>query len=198
MFTNIVTMVEKNIVVNNRKIEYQGIFKVHELFSTINNAINNKGYTKNEKKTEEMVTESGRKTYVELRPFKVKSNYYKLIIKIKIRLNNITEIKEVIDNTPQLFQQGNIDITIDSWIFTKFENKWIMKPWVTLAKLFINHYIYKLPEDPAMVSEVAGDTAHLCAEIKNLLNSYVSKPQPKINEEELKKEIEKEILEELE
>ena len=57
------TNFERNLIINNRELAYKGIFRVAELFSTINRALEEKGYTKREKKTEEIVTESGRQTF---------------------------------------------------------------------------------------------------------------------------------------
>ena len=64
------THCEKNLIINNRELNYKGIFRADELFTLINRALQAKGYDKREKRTEEIVAEGGKKTSIELRPFK--------------------------------------------------------------------------------------------------------------------------------
>ena len=54
---------EGNLVINNRELIYKGIFRVDDLFREINMALQERGYTPREKKSEELVTEAGRKTF---------------------------------------------------------------------------------------------------------------------------------------
>ena len=54
---------EKELVINNREFKYRGIFKLDEVFSTINKILDEKGYEKREKLNQELVTESGKKIY---------------------------------------------------------------------------------------------------------------------------------------
>ena len=58
----------KELIINARELKYHGIFHPRDLFAAINRALEGRGYTKREKKTEELVTEFGRGTFVELRP----------------------------------------------------------------------------------------------------------------------------------
>src|SRR3989344_5714895 len=104
------TSCEKDLVINNRELKYKGIFRTDEIFTAINRALEEKGYEKREKKTEELVTESGKKTLIELRPFKVKTHYLALMLKIKINIDNAVEVIEKIEGIKEKFQQGNVNI----------------------------------------------------------------------------------------
>src|SRR3989344_6373451 len=103
---NMDTYYEKNLIINNRELVYKGIFRVDELFQTLQRALQERGYTPREKKNEELVTETGRKTFVELRPFKEKTNYATLMIALRITLDNVTETLEIVDGERQKFQKG--------------------------------------------------------------------------------------------
>lgn len=165
-------MTEKNLIVNNRLITYKGLFRVHELFDTINQALEELGYQKQEKKTEERVAPSGRKTYIELRPFKVKTNYVTLMLKIKVSLDNVTEVTKEVDHVPKTFQQGEIDIALDAWSLTDYASRWGMKPWVFFLKAFISRYIYHFPLESSFINELKADAARLIEQIKALLSLY--------------------------
>ena len=114
---------EKYLVINGRELKYKGLFKVDELFAVINKSLERKNYEKREKKTEELVTEAGRKTHVELRPFKVKSNFVTLMIKMKITLDNVTETVMEKDGIKNKFQLGDVIIVFDSWVLTEYQNR---------------------------------------------------------------------------
>ena len=184
---------ERDLVVNNRELKYKGIFLFDELVATIDSSLENRGYEKQEKRTEETVTESGRKTYLELRPFKVKSNYARYMIKMKINLDNVTESLEEVQGLKKKFQKGEINIIFDSWLLTDYYQRWNMKPWVYFWKGLINKYVYKFPFEASFKGELAGDTVYIYTQIKKLLNSYKFETGKIIKEENIKREVAKEI-----
>ncbi|MBI2666951.1 hypothetical protein HYX13_05035 [Candidatus Woesearchaeota archaeon] len=198
------TYFEKNLVINNREVKYKGKFKVEELFRTINKTLTEKGYTKREKKTEETVTDEGRTTLIELRPFKEKTEYVTLMIKIRIHLEGITEKTEDLEGVRHKFQQGKILLTFDAWSLTDYQQRWGMKPWVFFFKGVINKYLYTFPMEAGFTGELVGDTGYIVGEIKKLLNSYEEKEGKgekevkKIKEEEVRKSAEEEMKKEME
>jgi len=165
-------MAEKNLVINNRTITHQGIFRVDELFNTINSVIEKLGYKKQEKKTEETVFPSGKRTYVELRPFKSKTNYVKLMIKIKVDLDKVIETTKEVDNVKRNFQQGNVNIVVDAWSVTDYESRWGMKPLFFFLKAIANKYVYHFPSEENFIDELKSDTNYLTDQIKALLKLY--------------------------
>lgn len=185
---------QKNLVVNNKQIVYSGIFKSEELFSLVNKVLDEKGYSKNEKRSEETVTPSGKKLYLELRPSKIITNYITLMIKIKISLENVTEEVKEVKGQKRKFEKGDVVISFDSWSITDYEHRWGMQPLVYFLKGVINKYLYTFPIESGSTSALVGDTAHIYGQLKKLLNSYSGKQEKKVSEEKIKQEIEKDIL----
>ncbi len=184
---------QKNLVINNRELKYIGIFEVKKLFDVINNALEEKGYTKREKKTEELVSEQGKKVFLELRPYKYRTNYLKLMIKMKIFLDKIVDHQEEVDGRQKKFQKGEITIVFDAWVITDYEQRWGMKPFVFFMKGLINKFLYQYPLEGDSGGVVAGDTAYLHSKIKNYLRSHVSKDKSHKSEEDIMKEVSKDI-----
>ena len=192
-----IVSLEKNLIINNRELRYKGVFRVEELFSAINKALQEKGYEKNEKKTEEVVSEEGRRTHIELRPYKVKTEYVMLMIKIKITLDAVTETVETVNGVKQKFQNGDVLVVFDAWLMTDYENRWTMKPLVYFLKSFINKYVYTFPLEAGFTGELTGDTAHVYATIKKLLQSYKYQVGKAVREEDVRKEMEREVEKEM-
>jgi hypothetical protein len=191
------THTEKDLVINNRELLYKGIFRVEELFSLINRVLEVQGYTKREKKSEETVTPDGRQAYIELRPYKVKTEYVTLMIKLKIILDNVTETFEEVDNLKQKFQQGDVTIIFDSWSLTDYQGRWNMKPWVYFMKGMVNKLIYQFPKESGFRGELMQDTAYLYARIKRLLDSYSPKQKQQVSEEEIRMQVQQDIQKEI-
>ncbi len=185
---------EKNLIINNRELRYSGILRVDELFQRINRALEERGYQKREKKTEEVVTEAGRRTYIELRPRKVKSNYAQFGIKIKITLDHITEVVEEVQGVKKKFQRGDLLLVFDAWILTDYENRWSMKPLAYFLKGIINKYLYTFPLEAGFPGELVGDTAYIYAQVQKLLQSYNPTVVKVAKEADIVKEMEKQVL----
>ena len=165
-------MVEKILVINHRTITHKGIFRVDELFNTINSALEKLGYQKQEKKSEETVFPSGKKTYVELRPFKIKTNYVTLMIKIKISLDKVIETTKEIDGVKKTFQEGDVNIVFDAWSVTDYAARWGMKPLFFFVKSVINKYIYHFPSEENFVGELKSDAGYLSDQLRALFGLY--------------------------
>lgn len=189
-------MTEKNLIINNRVLAYQGIFRADELFSAINRALREKGYIQQEKKSEELVTPLGRLHQLELRPYKISTNYITLMIKIRITLDNVTDAVLKRNGVKEKFQRGDVHITFDAWSLTDYERRWGMKPWMYFLKAVISKYLYRFPYEEGTIVEIAADTAYVYAQIKKLLHSYEGKEVAVPKEKEVRKKVEEEMLRE--
>ncbi len=187
------TYYEKELVINGRELKYSGIFRADELFATINRALEAKGYHKREKKTEELVMEEGRQTHIELRPYKKKTNYGILILKIRLTLSNVVEELQEQEGLTQRFDKGDILMIFDAWVYTDYEHRWGMKPAVYFLKGLFNKFVYRWPLEGSFQSEVSSDTAYMYSQIRKLLRSYGGEQPLSVSEEEIRKEVEQEI-----
>jgi len=165
-------MSEKLLVINGMQLNYKGIFEFDELLRVINKAVTERGYQKHEKKFDEEVLPEGKNLYIELRPRKNKTAYFQLMIKIKITMKNITEVKAKIDEMPRTMNKGDIGIVFDAWTTTDYENRWGNKPWFYFLKTFINKFIYKFPLEAGFTGEVADDTRYVYNQIRAALGLY--------------------------
>ncbi len=195
------THCEKNLIINGRELNYSGVFRAEELFAAINRALEERRYITREKKTEESVRETGRRTFMELRPYKEKSNYVTLMLKLRMYLENISETTKESKSMNQVmkrsFHQGEVKIIFDAWVLTDYESRWGMKPWAYFLKGLFNKFIYTFPLEAGWVDELAADTAFVYGRARKLLDSYAGKEVVKVSEEEVRKKVEKEIREEI-
>ncbi len=190
-------MSEANLVINNRELNYKGIFRASDLFQTINRLLLERDFVKNEKKTEEVNTEEGRRSYIELRPTKVKSGYITLQVRIKITMDRVTSVVEEVNGVPTRFEKGDIDISFDGWVKTDYSGRWTQHPWVHFMKGIINKFVYPFKLEQKYASEIFVDVAYIYGGIRNLLNSYSGKSSKPISEEDVKKQVEIQLGEDM-
>ncbi|MEK6951232.1 MAG: hypothetical protein AABX13_05925 [Nanoarchaeota archaeon] len=193
------THCEKNLVINGRELKYSGIFRSDELFAAINQALRERGYERREKKTEETVTVEGKRTLIELRPYKEKTSYVALMLKIRIILEKVTETVQPRPGQQykEKFQQGDILLIFDAWSMTDYEARWGLKPWAYFLKGLINKFLYTWPLEAGFMGEVMSDTAYIYARAKKLLLSYQPERAKPPAEEEIRRKVEEEMEEEM-
>ena len=189
-------MPEKNLLINNKKITYSGIFRTSEVLAEIRRALEEKGYTYLEKKNEELVTPEGRLLQLELRPVKQVSLYMQFMVKIRLTFDNITETMKEVSGVKQKYQQGDIVIAFDAWSITNHEGRWGLRPFSYFMKSFIHKYVYKFKIEEDLLRQLLSDTAYVYAKMRELLQSYQGKKIPLLKEEEIMKKVEEEMKEE--
>ncbi len=186
-------MVEKNLVINNRRFTYSGVFSFSDLLEVINKAIKKKGYANSEKRNEEVVNEIGKNIYLELRPRKEKSNYVTVWIKIKLNFRNITQIQQEHNGHKRVMEQGNVEIIYDSWVYTDWEDRWGQGPFNFFMKAFVHKWFYKLPLEDSFTSELTDDTAYLFNQVQSLFQSYRKQDVKYTFEKDVRKSVTEDI-----
>ncbi len=185
---------ERNLVINHRVLNYSGVFHVKELFELLNSTLLERGYTLRDKRNEEVVSEAGRNYYLEIRPFKDKTNYVALMQKIVIRLRNVTKTVQEFDGNQIIFDSGEIEIVFDAWSYTNYDSRWGMKPFVYFMKTLINQWFVHLPMESGFTGELVDDTGYIYGTIRDLLAGYRRRDRSYVSEVEVRSEIEKDIL----
>ncbi len=186
-------MVEKNLLINNKKISYHGVFRTDELFSVLRQVLEEKGYAYAEKRNEELVTPEGRLLQLELRPVKQVSPYMQFMVKIRMTLDNITETTKDVSGIKQKYQQGDVVIAFDAWSITNHEGRWGLKPFSYFMKSVIHKYVYQFKIEEDLLRDLVTDTAYIYAKVRELLQSYQGKKIPPMKEEEIMKKVGEEI-----
>ena|SRR3989344_626142 len=188
-------MVETDLAVDAKELRYKGIFKIDELFKIINKSAEARGYSRNEKRSEEVVTEAGRRVFLELRLKKEVGPGAFLSIKMRITLDSLTEKIELISGQKRNVNQGDVLIIFDGWLETKYEDRYHRAPIRFFLKGLINKYVYPILPEGKYKSEVTSDIRFIESEILKSLKVYRhgDEESKKISEKIVQKEIEEDI-----
>lgn len=169
-------MTEKQLVTDNEKIEYEGIFNWEKLYNFITEKLNDKDYQKHRKKYEENVEESGKNIFIDLRATKKKTSNATLVIKLILEFQNLTDTTAEEAGIPAKVKKGKVRITIDSWVNTDYEDLWRNNAYSYLFQGLIKKYFpmledYLLSEE-GYSGEVGSDSEYLVEEVRSYLKLY--------------------------
>ena len=165
-------MREKNHIVDGLEINYEGIFELDELLKAIDKNTSEKGYTKYEVRREELVTEKGKEFYIQLEPKKSKSEYYDLILKIRIRITNLKDQEVIKNNVKKRLQKGKINIILDAWVFTDYQSRHQQNPTFYFFRSLYDKYAKKPIHSKKHYGEVSEDCHYVYHNIKSHLALY--------------------------
>ena len=118
-----------------------------------------------------IVTPSGRQMRVILEPWKNISDYYKLIVSIKINVADLKDVEVKTDKSVIRTGQGTVRIIFDGYIISDRKNKWSEKPLYWFMSILFEKYLFREHYQKAE-RWVKSDVEDLHYKIKAYLNSF--------------------------
>lgn len=164
-------MGERKLVIDHLKFSYDGLFNVEELYGLISSWFFEKGWDWYEKMNQEQVTAEGRQIYILLEPWKSASDYYKLVMRIKINLVNVKDVDVEHGGLTLQMNQGVVRITLDGYVLADRHNQWGKKPWTWFLSIIFQKYFFK-DHYEKFETWLKSDVEDLHDKIKNYLNVF--------------------------
>ena len=162
-------MSEKKLYLDGLELNYEGLFDLKALLKTIDGLVKQRGYGKGEKRREELIRAGGREFSMELRPVKKKTDYFVLMVKMRISITNMTDVEVVKDDARTIMNKGKVNILFDAWTTTDYELRWEQKPLFYFLRNLFERGIYKFHTD-RYSDELIDDTHFIYNNIKAFLN----------------------------
>ena len=162
-------MVETQIIVDGETIAYEGLFDAHELFMLIDSFFHEKHWDKREIQSLEKVEPQGKIVELELQPYKKITDYVRYVIRIFIRMRNITEVEIEKDGHKIRLNKGLVNITFDGFLETDYEGRWEAKPMYIFIRTIFDKFIYKVYTG-RFEAELVDTVNMLKSQIKSYLN----------------------------
>lgn len=164
-------MGEKRHIVQDLGINYEGLFKLSELYLTIEHWLKERGYDKEESKNHEQVLKTGKDIMVELWGDKKFSDYAQCKIKITIHAKNMKDIMVKKDGVEVPMNQGKIVVGLNGYLVTDYKAKWEGKPLFYFLRMAFDRWIYSV-NTQKFEAGVSEEVEHLYKTVKGHLNMY--------------------------
>jgi len=162
-------MSEKKLYLDGLELNYEGLFNLNSFLKAIDGLIKQRGYVKGEKRREEIIKSTGREFSIELRPVKKKTDYFVLMVKMRIYITDMTDVEVVKDDVRTIMNKGKVYIIFDAWTTTDYEFQWQQKPLFYFLRNLFERVIYKFHTD-RYSDELVDDTHFMYNNIKAFFN----------------------------
>ena len=164
-------MAERETLVDNYRIQYEGLLSVVDLYTMIDEYFEEKGYDKREKKNIEKVSPEGKYIEIHVEPWKKMTDYAKSVIGVRVVMSDIKEVEIEKDGVKVKLNQGKVQFVFDAWLETDYEHRWEMKPMFFLVRTIFDKYFFK-NYTISFKNEVASDLNQLIVLMRSFLNLY--------------------------
>lgn len=165
-------MSEKKLIIDRLKIDYSGLVNINDFYRAISAWFYERGYDMFERRNIELNTPKGKTIEIELCPWKKTTDYAKNEIKVRIFAKNVIDKEVDKDDVKIKVQQIEMQIIIDGWLTTDYENRWEKKnPIFIFIRTLADKFIFKSYTNK-FESMVVEDVNHLQNRIKSFLNIY--------------------------
>src|SRR3989344_8752862 len=138
-----VLMAERDVVIERYRLTYEGLFKVLDLYTTMDEFFEDKGYDKREKKNIEKVSPEGKYIEIHVETWKKMTDYAKSVIGVRVVMSDIKEVEIEKDGVKVKLNQGKVQFVFDAWLETDYEHRWEMKPMFFLVRTIFDKYFFK-------------------------------------------------------
>lgn len=166
-------MSEKFLIIDHLKVSYEGLFNAAELYNVIASFFFGKHWDWHEKVNMERVTADGRQIYQNFYPWKSVSNYYKIIMGIKIIMADVKEVEVAHEGDTLRLNQGTVRITIDGYVVADRDHEWTgsVMPFRWFFTILGQKYFFR-DHFKKMETWLRGDVEDLHGRIKRHLNTF--------------------------
>ncbi len=164
-------MAEIDVVIDKKRLTYEGIFKVRDLYNMIDQWFEDKNYDKREILNVEVVKPEGKFIEIEMQPWKKVTDYANRLIYLRILMHDVKEVDIEKDGKTVRMNQGKIQIIFDAYLKTDYEDRWEMLPVYFFLRTIWNKYIYQ-PFTKGFKAGVKKDCIELYNNIRAFLNMY--------------------------
>ncbi|MBI2662278.1 hypothetical protein HYX11_02355 [Candidatus Woesearchaeota archaeon] len=164
-------MSERTLVVDHLKLSYEGLFNASELYNIISSWFYEKGWDWYEKMNQELVTPSGKQIRWLFEPWKNISDYYKLVMAIKIHILDVKQVEVEHEGQKIKLDHGVIRITFDGYVVSDRKGKWTNKPFTWFLSIIFEKYFFR-EHYSKFELWIKSDVDDLHQKIKSYLNVF--------------------------
>jgi len=164
-------MVDVETIIEKRKIVYEGLFSMPELYKLLDAYFEELGYDKSERRMTESIREGGKFIEYKIEPYRKQTDYLQYRIFIKIVGEDIKEVEVEKDNRKIRLNKGKVILIFDAYLDSDYEGMWEGKPVYFFLRVLYNKFIMA-SHMTKHADEVKKHCLDLMDNIKSFLNLY--------------------------
>ncbi len=136
-------MAEKQLIIDQLKFTHEGVFDLHGLYRLMASFFYEQGWDWKEIMNSEQILPSGRHIKIELEPWKSITDYFKMILRIRIHCADVKQVEIEQNGTKVTLLEGKLMMVFDGYILSDRADKWEATPLRWFIRLIFDKYIFK-------------------------------------------------------
>jgi len=164
-------MVQRYIIVDQTRLNYEGLFDMRQLFGLINSWNFEKGYDRREKRNEQGNYPDGRTYIIEMFPWKKISDYFRNVVRIRIFADHVKDVEIEKNGNKLRLQHGRVQIIMSAFLETDWQERWEKKAILFFIRAIVERYLMK-EWFKKHEANIIADFNDIHTKIKNFLNIY--------------------------
>ncbi|MGM5488296.1 MAG: hypothetical protein ACQESG_05075 [Nanobdellota archaeon] len=164
-------MPEREVIVNKKRITYEGLFDSKGVYKLIEDYFDDLNYDKVEKKNIEVVKPEGKYVEIVMEPYKKISDYINVIVKLRLILSDLKDVEIEREKKKVKVNQGKLQIVIDGYYETDHQNKWQANPINFFLRTVFNKYFLE-PYTKQGFGNCKKDVTGLVTKLQRYLNTF--------------------------
>ncbi len=162
---------DRRLVVDHLKLNYEGLFNAAEVYNVISSWFFEKGWDWYERINDEQVTPNGKFMRLVLEPWKSTTEFYKLMMKLKVHMSEVKEVEVDHEGETLRMHHGIIHITFDGYVASDRQGEWVNKPLTWFLTIILEKYFFR-SHSAKLDTWIKSDVDDLHHKIKNYLNMF--------------------------
>ncbi len=164
-------MAERRLVIDHMRLKYEGLFDLFEFYKLVDSWLREKAFDKRELRNQEIVKPDGKYVELILMPWKKITDYARHVIRLEIRVFNLKDVVIERDGQRVKMNQGRMDIIMDAYLDTDYEDRWEQKPFYFFMRTLFDKFIYRT-YSTQFEELLVENVTQLHAVMKSFLNLY--------------------------
>lgn len=160
-------MADKDLIIKE-KVSNSGIFDFSGFYKYAHDWLEDENYGVIEDKYSEKVAGNARNLYIEWTAVKSFSDYFKIEIKIKFYIDNLTDVEVEIDGQKKKANKGVVTVELKGTVIKDPSSKWDTAPYLQFMRNLYNKYVI-----PARVESMDEKTMADVKTLKDELKAFL-------------------------
>jgi hypothetical protein len=160
-------MAKKDRIIKE-KVEHSGVFDFKGLYSYVHSLLEDGGYGVTEKKYVENISDSKRNINIEWDSFKEVSDYFKILMEVRIDVSNLVDVEAEIEGKKKKMNKGKIAVEFEAHLIHDYDGKWEGSMFKVFLRDIYDKYV--IPHRVHNVeAKIVGDVVEFKESVKGFL-----------------------------
>ena len=160
-------MAQKDLIIRE-KISHSGVFSFGSFYGFMHGWLKEEGYGVTEEKYGEKIGGDSRDISADWKATKDLTEYFRIELKINMKVNGLSDVEVEIDGTKKQMQKGEVEVDLGGFLIRDPDSAWDGNPFLRFLRDVYNKYIIS-----ARIEDMEGKVDTVIKDLKEELKAFL-------------------------